>query len=114
MTNEQQETIVNEALRIFCDYLNFWWNKEFPEKPNAYSPEKFTITDFKNDLYGETKWEVFSNEFIKITASDGDEGGPNELYVNCDYDNSILWIVQVFDTYPNMIYTYDRGITHKP
>lgn len=119
MTDEQQETIINEALLIFCKYLNHWWasepiNKDEPKEP--YTPEKFTVTDYERNLYGETDWvvleepnldHVFQNALMRINAADGDEGGGNILYVGLqgmDGDLTITWIVHEFDTTPTGIY----------
>jgi hypothetical protein len=122
MTDEQQETIVNEALRIFCKYLNLWWNSEPMNKDeqDPYTPEKFTITDYDRGLYGETGWVVleepkegylFQNALMRIDAADGDEGGGNILYVGLQgtcvegYERlTISWIMHEFDTTPYNIY----------
>jgi hypothetical protein len=118
MTEEQQETIVNEALRIFCNYLNHWWNSESMNKDeqDPYTPEKFTITDHERDLYGETDWvvleepnedHVFQNALMRINCTDGDEGGGSILYVGLqgqDGDLHISWIMHEFDLTPSPIY----------
>src|SRR4051812_34249308 len=117
MTDEQQETIVNEALRMFCNYLNHWWNSEhIAHKQDPYTPEKFTITDHERDLYGETDWvvleepnedHVFQNALMRINCTDGDEGGGNILYVGLqgqDGDLHISWIMHEFDLTPTPIY----------
>jgi hypothetical protein len=123
MTDEQQETIVNEALRIFCKYLNLWWNNDLFNSEKAeldpYTPEKFTITDPENDLYGETNWKVledinedlaFPEGLIKIETTDGDEGGGSSLYVGLQghftypMNVTITWITHIFDLTPTPIY----------
>lgn len=124
MTEEQQQTIVNEALRIFCKYLNLWWNSEPFNSEKAeldpYTPKKFTVTDPENDLYGETNWEVlkdideelaFPEGLLYISASDGDEGGGSTLWVGLQghfsdpKDIFISWITHTFDLSTYMIYT---------
>jgi hypothetical protein len=131
MTDEQQETIVNESLRIFCRYLNTWWNSEpmNRDEQNPYTPEKFTITDYDRDLYGETSWIVledmdegltFPTGLIRIDTSDGDEGGGNILYVGLQgrFSDpggiSISWIAHTFDLSTYMIYTEAEGFRTPP
>jgi hypothetical protein len=121
MTDEQQETIVNEALRIFCKYLNLWWDSEDfnKDEKSPYKPEQFTISDHKRDLWGHTDWKVledideelaFPEGLIKIETTDGDEGGGSSLYVglqghfNDPKDVEITWITHIFDLSPYMIY----------
>jgi hypothetical protein len=122
MTDEQQETIVNEALRIFCKYLNHWWDSEEINKdePSPYTPENFTTWDPERSLWGETNWEVlkdideelaFPEGLLYISTSDGDEGGGSTLWVglqgqfNDPKDISISWITHTFDLSTYMIYT---------
>lgn len=121
MTDEQQETIVNEALRIFCEYLNLWWDAEEMNKAekSPYKIEQFTITDHERELYGETNWKVledineelaFPEGLIKIKTTDGDEGGGSSLYVGLQghfddpTDVEITWITHIFDLTPTPIY----------
>jgi hypothetical protein len=127
ITDEQQETIVNEVLRKFCDNLNSHWNKDFPDEPNPYTLEKFTVTDHERNLYGETNWKVleqpdeeaaFQNALMKIDAADGDDGGGSILYVGLEGINlgdndpvHISWIVHIFDTIPRMLWTHEDGFT---
>lgn len=116
MTDEQQETIVNEALRIFCTYLNFWWDSEEMNKAerSPYTPEKFTTWDPEHDLYGQTDWVIleqpneesaFPTAMMKIDTTDGDEGGGSILYVGLQgEDLEISYIVHIFDLTPTPIY----------
>jgi hypothetical protein len=132
LTEEQQETIVNSALDIFVEYLNLWMREGPVPDPDThlYTREMWTTTDHDRDLYGECRWkeldpEAYPDSLVKITCSDGDDGGPNELYVGIEYggytdethrleDVRVHWIVQVFDTTPTLIYEVEKGILHKP
>jgi hypothetical protein len=131
MTDEQQETIVNEVLLKFCHYLNDWWNSEPFNKEKAeldpYTPKKFTVTDPEDDLYGETDWTVleepnmqfaFPTGLMKINCTDGDEGGGNILYVglqgHLDETIEISWISHTFDLSTFMIWTDAEGYRTSP
>jgi len=125
MTDEQQETIVNEALRKFCEYLNLWWNAHDAEMTGVKDPytiEKFTVTDYDKGLYGETNWKVleepdmelaFPTGLIKIDCTDGDEGSGSQLYVGLqghfEGDLEISWITHTFDLSTYMIWSHDDG-----
>jgi hypothetical protein len=131
MTDEQQQTIVDEALRIFCEYLNRWWNEDEVvkgEPRSPYKPENFTTYDPERDLYGQMHWDVLEEPnmklawptgLIKIYADDGDEGGGNQLYVGLQghFDElrvEIEWMVQIFDLQPSMIWTSQEGYRSPP
>lgn len=132
MTDEQQETIVNETLHKFCHYLNSWWDSEDANKGvterSPYKPEKFTVTDWSRELYGVTNWVVleepnmelaFPTGLIKIDCTDGDEGGGNILYVGLRgyFDSELIgitWITQTFDLDTFMIWTDAEGYRTPP
>jgi len=132
MTEEQQETIVNEALRKFCTYLNRWWDSEDANKGVAerspYTIEKFTVYEPERELYGSTLWNVleeavegcfFQTALIKINADDGDDGGGNILYVGLEGGDTpdslqISWIVHIFDLSPTFIYSSEAGFRSPP
>lgn len=126
MTEEQQDTIINEVLRKFCHYLNMWWNSEMMNKgeQDPYTPDKFTVTDHKRNLYGRTCWEVledpnmklaFPTGLVRIDTDDGDEGGGNILYVGLEgHELNISWVAHTFDLSTYMIYTEAEGYRTPP
>jgi hypothetical protein len=118
LTEEQQEAIVSEALGKFVEYLNLWWNNDWPDELDPYTVEKFTVTDPKRGLYGETTWKVleepiknaaFPTAVIKIETDDGDEGGGSILYVGCQGERSISWIIHLFDLQPAAMWNEADG-----
>lgn len=126
MTDEQQEAIVNEVLRKFCHYLNLWWDNEDMNKdePGPYTPEKFTVWDPEQGLYGVTDWRVleeleegaaFPTALIRVETSDGGEGGESILYVGLSgEDLTIDWIMHIFDLQPVLVYTNEHGYRTPP
>lgn len=126
MTDEQQETIVNEVLRKLCHYLNLWWDAEDMNKDESgpYTLKNFTVWDPERSLYGVTNWKVleeleegtaFPTALLRVETSDGDEGGGSILYVGLRGENlTIDWIMHIFDLQPVLMYTDEEGYRIPP
>lgn len=119
LTPEQQETIVNHALKLFCENLN-QFSEDETDYTHTYEPEQFTSG------VGETDWAVieepnidlaFPQGVIRVDATDGDEGGGSVLYVGIrshfddPEDFRVDWIMHIFDLTPRLIYTNDEGVS---
>ena len=105
-----QHPMIQNALELYCQWLNMWGQHSDPEDSWDIKPQDFqeyskvlTTVDYS---YG-------SDTIAVIEANNGDDGGPATLTVwaHKEEPHEVHHIVQEFDTYVQSIYdaTMDSG-----
>lgn len=97
---------LNVTMDVYCIWLNKWLEADDVSE-HRYAPGQFEPATVKAIV---PMWDYL----YVFEVSDGDEGGPAELYAWIDNDGSLTHLMQGFDTNVQSIFDREKGFLNTP